>query len=81
MATKPRTFPYGVLIDETDVEADELFGYEHFYGDSEKREKRMDEIIITAANYAAAPGGPLEGHKHFSWMCAPPMEDPTREES
>lgn len=57
---------YGILIDEDDIDlsAEEgVWGFECF-DDGSSSEKRMDDIIITAANYHAARS---DGY-HFSWM-------------
>ncbi len=79
MTTKTRKFPYGILVREDDIAAGQLFGFEHFMGEKDEMiEKRMDEIIITAANYASCPTGLIPGAKHFTWMVAEPFEDPIR---
>ena len=81
---------YGVLID-VDSPCDEdghIWGYERF-SDGVSVEKPMDEIIITAANYAAAdvrkaccltqpPESPEHPGYHFSWMGPSTFEEPKR---
>lgn len=77
---------YGVIIDEEDLDenghSQGVWGFECF-PDGLKVEKRMDDIIITAANYALHPGPngqppKCPGGYHFSWMGTDPIEDPKR---
>ncbi len=76
---------YGVLVDQDDMEdsvASEVghWGYETF-GDGHSAEKRMDDIIITAANHSCDPKGGLKPRgRHFTWMAipGPAFEEPKR---
>lgn len=77
---------YGVIIDEDDlIENDQrcgVWGFECFR-DGIKVEKRMDDIIITAANCSALKGPNGEPPKiprgyHYSWFGGEPFEEPMR---
>jgi hypothetical protein len=81
-----RATKYGVMIDEDDLEknghARGVWAFECF-PDGVSVEKRMDDVIITAANCALLRGPNGEAPKvpdgyHYSWFGLDAFEDPKR---
>ncbi len=73
MGIKSEEREYSVHVDPTDFHDGQTYGFER-WSDGLMIEKRMDEIIINAANNSTS----RTSGKHYTWTMADLIEEPVR---
>ena len=69
---------YFITVDEAAVDNGELVAFEHWPDYAFATEKRMDQIIIEAANFSTVMGHKNVGAEHYSLFDKPLFEEPRR---